>query len=545
MDSISKLLFSLPSPSEQRMMNQTVYAGSVFLALKEYILSKAGKPVEDPLEYSLVSTLQQLPIIQASYSFQQWLATIALGNFRDLVIPTFLQESQHVQYMQWVLKGRRVLEYPASLPEPMSFLGDDASCDYLPRRLVITPSCAYCFNPTADFRCGLCVVRENGSEVVGAAYCTISCHKAHWNTHKEVCMPLKRLHRAVLLARKMLHALYEQTYIYGAIKTVTVCDRVVTATLEHWLSSCLQGAFIFMPFDKSLFSDADHAAAAMRDLSTSRRFWHTGAVRTLLEKLIAPFVDTLQGVVTDPKNSAFGYAALMPWPGRPVSTYYAYRMMDKKDVLQVSLKSRLKLAVDLTGTQYGWREPLMLWDHYVQRRCDHIYHVEPDIFADIGETQDSGFKLPNSGKLAVAETLRGELMTKMMGTVEEWLLDRNLDLCALVSQAPQEYEDSQSSLFVATNNTLEHEINQLKDQGLYRLYTDSNKACRVTTTMEESELLKKVWLSDDEIKQLKVEDTVPKHKEMYELWMERAEKHGDLLRGIVFMGEENDLVEGT
>ncbi|CAJ2507227.1 Uu.00g084130.m01.CDS01 [Anthostomella pinea] len=419
-------------------------------------------------------------------------------------IPEEVRNSEYLAYMMWVVQGRRDAEFPPASHKLHVGIACDRkqSCDYLPEELTTAKCCTQCGASSASLRCSRCLITENGHPVIVTSYCNADCQKAHCSSHRKVYKPLQRLNRAVHLARDL----------FAAAAEVTILDTPTPRILLPW-------EFAVTSFDRSHFEDHNHAMAVLHDLGEERSF-NAAAGLAILNAFITPLCDGIQEIYVLPKNALFGYEK-ETCSEREVAGQF--NMLKHHGLFVASLGSQLKVAIDFAGEQFGWQEPMVSWNHFVQHRCERIIDVADKTG---GLSRVVMKEYASDQPLYAALKIRQSVTTAMMNAILTWMKSRNVSLQDLLSKPDDAFDELRTTILSKAKEECNAEVARLRDRGLYRHYGGPRVGKRMTLTKESANRMKKVWLTDDEMKLFDGESA--EDRLMYLAWLyeNKANKQG-------------------
>lgn len=94
------------------------------------------------------------------------------------------------------------------------------------------------------------------------------------------------------------------------------------------------------------------------------------------------------------------------------------------NVLRLILKSGESLALDISGAQHGWREPIAPWDKWCRHRALHVNYANRTPASDACENMQRMFASPDQ---IHSEDLRHDMATAMMRLLDQEAAQRGLD----------------------------------------------------------------------------------------------------------------------
>ncbi|KAI1498089.1 hypothetical protein F5X99DRAFT_420881 [Biscogniauxia marginata] len=452
---------------------------------------------EDRMTGAVEPRVDVYPGNDIEYGLKMCLAPFVIEQTPSSIASNSRPRDRYLALLNWIIQGRRDGERPDLKGHPRKYSENQDQCNYLYEHFTNNKQCAKCGSRSASLKCTKCLVTENDHPIVVTFYCSVGCQAAHWCYHREVCQQLKRFYRAACVIRDLFTTLAEATYINGPIDYITLHDGLVRVVQDGKFDRILRGDSMIVPFERDRFDNPDHAMAALYDIRGPHHTQATSAGRSFLKMfLLTQQCDKIREVYFRPKNAAFGYANTIPLSvGRGYTP--VYNMLERHGVFVATLKTGHEIVIDVTGLQFGWREPMALWRDYSQVRCHQIIH-ETEL---IGNTC-RGFRRtegPYSPPVAVRQ-LRRKLMIKMVNEAMSWVMQNHISFLRFIRQPDATYQAAHDALVAIAKRTCDEELAITKGLGFCRFFRLFNGGVKVTRTWEEVTAMKEMWLTEDELR---------------------------------------------
>ncbi|KAH6715763.1 hypothetical protein BKA61DRAFT_719791 [Leptodontidium sp. MPI-SDFR-AT-0119] len=219
-----------------------------------------------------------------------------------------------------------------------------------------TTECAHCSKFANRFcsRCKDAPILSDGLRK--AYYCSSACQRAHWETHKGDCTILKAgktLYRAGDILQQLFYQYREKLFDRRLAKIENRCSKLYIYDrnfTDHELSKPLREDTITVSFPEMMYKTPEDKKAVLVHIACSDAiaFFHD----------LAGYLLSACVFHKDHDQKIVGITATGQVDGA-----------QPHDIWIVTLKaSGEKYAVDLTGAQFGYYEPVSPWDEFVANR---------------------------------------------------------------------------------------------------------------------------------------------------------------------------------
>ncbi|KAH8157110.1 hypothetical protein CIB48_g11141 [Xylaria polymorpha] len=366
-----------------------------------------------------------------------------------------------LKYHAWISHGRKDEEHPfknteCSEGQPVDLPKDGHA--FLPAKLTDPKICANCAKPDTDAACSGCLVNMDSHVVMKTTCCNKACQTQHWKEHKSQCLGRRKVCRAVSLLYDLFAMFQKKAWIDEQVVGITE-KQGITKIIHHQLDEwALQGKPFVCCFPSGIAPSEEHALAVLFD--------------TLCR--------TLQEVQLMPRN-AHRPTCDMRY-GRAHNTMY-----NQHAVLCATLKSGEKMAVDIAGAQFGWRETVAQWGVWTSHRvagkpCPQPFGYAQQCMQTLYPFAAPEFNTMKENKAPSA----GELY--------------KLDDAAFASCKVAMLSNAEEALDSGLNG-------ELRESKVGLCYVDARGLWQATTTKQQAKALKRVWLTDKDVKMAKDKGT--------------------------------------
>jgi hypothetical protein len=249
--------------------------------------------------------------------------------------------------------------------------------------------CTTCGNFNAKSYCAACHEAPNtdGIPHVGVRYCSRECQKTHWSAHRVECKDLKArkaLFRAAWLLQKMWYAVRRESFDNTVVGVEEVNGELLMHEGDYDLEPTKRIPGFYREFPDAIFKNEQDAEACLNSLYCTDSLTHMYMVTDWLlkgkscSKIIlmtnkTDFVSHLD-ICVDIKEIKIQVNK----PARKCR--YTHDQFAQEfflhEVLQVRLHSGEVYAIDFTGAQYGWYNPITEWNKF-NLRCTELIRVTP------------------------------------------------------------------------------------------------------------------------------------------------------------------------
>lgn len=368
--------------------------------------------------------------------------------------------------------------------------------------------CAWCERLHSELWC-----RECEEETVGKLrvfYCSKACQDKHADMHRAVCVTRQRLCRAVSLLVDIWMAFGQETFSSNAVFVGERNRKVALRRDKHgpeidgdwpgWTSSSILRRF---PDDVFPQETSDLIKGAVLAHST-----HTNALsvalplinhllrsNTPLLHLNNPFANrcaaitmNIQEVSIEPTN-----------PAMIVHSTGGAFLLDKHQVLLVSMVTGEDFAVDLTGAQYGWTEHLYTWHTYEWYRAKKVERrARLGNAKQLDDMVTSVFARDRTAEAEARCFIGSAVMEGLCWALATDFAKHGVTFKTFVSQPRPIFDAERARLVGQLKFSLRRGVQMIRDQSIGRYYIDSQLRLRVTVTAEEGRRYRDVWLSEEE-----------------------------------------------
>ncbi|KAI4846094.1 hypothetical protein E4T44_05252 [Aureobasidium sp. EXF-8845] len=229
--------------------------------------------------------------------------------------------------------------------------------------------CTNCGNFNAKSYCAGCHQAPNtdGTPHLGVRYCSKECQKIHWPAHRLECKNLqtrKALFRAARLLQKMWYAVRRESFDNTVIGVEEVNGELLMHEGDYNLEPTKRVPGFYREFPDAIFKNEQDAEACLNSLYCTDSLTHMHMVTNWLLKDICVDVKEVKVQVNKPTRKC-----------RYTRDEFAQEFF-LHEVLQVRLQSGEVYAIDFTGAQYGWYDPITEWNKF-NLRCSELIRITP------------------------------------------------------------------------------------------------------------------------------------------------------------------------
>ncbi|KAI5197489.1 hypothetical protein E4T39_07286 [Aureobasidium subglaciale] len=228
--------------------------------------------------------------------------------------------------------------------------------------------CNDCASSNAKAHCAGCYQAPNidGTPQADVRYCSRDCQKAHWPTHGIECKNLqarKALFRAAWLLQKIWYAVRRESFDNCVVKAEEVDGELLIHEGDYDLEPTKREFGFYREFPDAIFKDELDAKTCLNLLYCTDSLSYMYMVSSwLLKGVCADIKEIKVKVGKASRNARY--------------TGYEWNRDFLHEVLRVRLQSGEAYAVDLTGAQYGWLEPITEWGRF-SIHCTEITRLTP------------------------------------------------------------------------------------------------------------------------------------------------------------------------
>ncbi|THY29052.1 hypothetical protein D6D00_03862 [Aureobasidium pullulans] len=232
--------------------------------------------------------------------------------------------------------------------------------------------CTNCGGTAPKSHCAGCHQAPNIDDTlhVSVQYCGRGCQKAHWPIHRKECKNLqarKALFRAGSLLQEMWYAIRRESFDNAVVRVEELDGALLVYEGDYCVEPAMREGGFYRKFPEAIFENKEDAESCLSLLFCNDSLNHMHQVVEWLLKgkwtanhssnICKKITECLVKVIT---------------PVRP--TRYARDEWDLDwfhHIFRAVLPSGETYAIDLTGAQYGWYEPIIHWAKYMER-CKQV-----------------------------------------------------------------------------------------------------------------------------------------------------------------------------
>ncbi|KAL8633169.1 hypothetical protein Q9189_001069 [Teloschistes chrysophthalmus] len=196
-----------------------------------------------------------------------------------------------------------------------------------------------------------------GNQPPRTFYCTPTCQRAAWHVHKKICNTLsarKRVYRAGDTIQRIFYAYRERIFEKMFAKIEVEGDTMYMYEGEYGEDQYL------VPFPHHLFSCEEEEWAALT-------FHACSDAVAFMCHILKIFLKGLYIVIDEVKMMK-----LLNTPRKTLIVDQNRMIYDRTEypheIFRVVLKTGEMYALDFSGAQYGYHDPVLPWDTYLQSR---------------------------------------------------------------------------------------------------------------------------------------------------------------------------------
>ncbi|KAI0147525.1 hypothetical protein GGR57DRAFT_505703 [Xylariaceae sp. FL1272] len=463
-DPIEKLFRDLPSPN--RYGDEDFDEGEVFAVLRSFdlesetqdrLLSWIGPWIEPVRKRKNPSFLH----LQSEFGE---LARWANKENKEAFEKEDSEKSKHLKIHLWRAQGRK--------DEPQPPKDSDAPQEklYQDSHAFLSDRCIYC----------------------GAKDCQIR----HQNADNAIS-------RAVSLLHDLVTELLGKTYIEDVIQEIREIDGINYIFYEEssWERG-IRGDQLFSPLPSPNDDGSSKNTPPSQDqIQAAKFFGECDDVlincQCLIDLLIKPLCEELKYQSVVPRNICRPTCSFKD--GLPLNNSFL-----EHSVLEAKLESK--------ESMFGWRETLADWGVWSQHRVAeaNCYTREQFLEKEKNEPPFMGTRYDKVGN-----SIRSRLAEKMRKAIEDALTKKQLSSANQFFGLPKTSFDSlRDDIFLSAVDVLDKGLAEYQSD--VRLYADSSRILRATTSQEQREALEDVWLTLKELPHVRSsEDRWTKYEERF------------------------------
>jgi hypothetical protein len=128
-------------------------------------------------------------------------------------------------------------------------------------------------------------------------------------------------------------------------------------------------------------------------------------------------------------------------------------------VLLATLKSGESFCVDITGDQFGIRNPVCMWDDFAKSHVASVQNAEPlGSFNVVQEREIQKKPLP----VTKSHQMRKSICSALKGCLETGLKSKKMDFDTLIKMAPNDFNQCRKSLLADVEASFDKEVSKIE-----------------------------------------------------------------------------------
>ncbi|KAF2963579.1 hypothetical protein GQX73_g9994 [Xylaria multiplex] len=492
MDSIEKLFRDLPSPAADRAAlerNGTWDLAHFSRALTSFRPSQSS----DPDREFFVKWTRSFLETQDFATLRSELGRLALDKAQ--IPDDGSAKSRQLKYHAWISQGRKDEEYPfkdeeISEGKPVGLLTGGHA--FLPDKLTNPKTCANCAKPNTEAACGGCLVVLDSHVVMKTAYCSKGCQTQHWQEHKLQCLGRRKVCRAVSLIYDLFVMFQKKAWIDKQVASITEKQGITNIIHDQPDEWAFQGKPFVRCFPSGIAPSEEHALAVLFDSECQQLLC---TCQGLVKLLLLPLCKTLQEVEIMPRN------AYRPTCDMRHDTAHN-TMYNQHVVLCATLKSGEQMAIDIAGAQFGWRETVAPWGVWISHRVAGKPCPQP--FGHAQQCMQMLYPFAAPQFVQASESQRSSLAQKMQVAVQNKMKEHKAPSAhELYKLDDVAFASCRSAMLSGAEKALDNGLRELHESKVGLCYIDARGQWQATASKEQAEALKRVWLTDEDVKTAK------------------------------------------
>ncbi|KAI0974245.1 hypothetical protein F4678DRAFT_458212 [Xylaria arbuscula] len=524
MDAVEKLFASLPDSDNGPLANDMTADVNYTNALKQFVKEPAS---QDPdYEYLLAHAKKYLKGNSAvgyvaDFYFRQQLAQLAAQKL--VIHKDKSHKARQLKYYRWLAQGMKAETYPFAKRQPQ----EHPSTTWI-ASLTRATTCACCGKNGANMRCPDCAFSDENHVLLKTSYCNSKCLKDHYEAHRSVCEGRRMIFRAASLLEYIFGVMQEKTYIYPLAALVKK-NGILYPMDKDWDRACMTGRHVFIPLPKEVKilkdemkvskdkkkSSEDEGKSSKDEgkLSEDERRsllqWGRGGDVTLclsplISHLFKPFCKKIEAAFVQLKNIVTPICQLSG--GRALNVAFFTHTC-----LKLTLMSNEHYVIDLTASQFGWKEILAPWTVWADLRA---FSTEIAAFKSVSKRGIETFHHN------VFERQQQEIRKTLMEAVFKELealphAHPNLPpFDKLLRSSGEDYKRVEYDIKAMVRHKIDMLAKDEYKKDKYRLWL--TRLDEIELAEDRVKYLKKIWFTGKEYDQLKASGA-----DMRKLWWER------------------------
>ena len=332
--------------------------------------------------------------------------------------------------------------------------------------------CRHC-GKAASLVCGACkgLPTGEGDSKMNTRFCSTTCQKAVWRTHKTECKAAKHRHllyRAAGVTKALLYIHQRTTFTWGYFDNVERHGPIRVVILDRAKSDTRKTMLVPFSTVTELVPDQGEQEAFLTHLSCTQAIVNFGLMLAEMIKGSAFLGDpvlhssfwsshsieitsSIEEVTLLPKNTRLEILQGLIVDGQRAARKDGWKHV----VFKVTLKNDDQYAIDLTGAQHGHHQECMKWDEYVASRVETI--ISTPAFGSTKQVRIEQTMKKGPPYMAVIE-LNDFFANELWLAVRDWACrngssDGSLD--RLLALPGKEYEQGKESLLSKVRKVME------------------------------------------------------------------------------------------
>ncbi|KAJ1324076.1 zinc finger MYND domain-containing protein [Microdochium nivale] len=251
--------------------------------------------------------------------------------------------------------------------------------NFLPEHLTLPSICAYCERPAPPLICSDCAIKNNDRVAVATAYCNIQCQARHWGQHKKRCFDQRKLKNATEMIKNQFYMMQSEASAISLRGVRFLTDGLPVVELRYTPDEIFRGAHLLRSFPMAAFEAVKHSALGRQvlwnDLGDSMSMLSIYVSRwlvctkfdifTKIEQVRVHVKNVPLPIIIDTDNQIIPSGSAGTAADRAPSIATA---LASHTVLRISMRNGDVFAMDICAERFGWKENLMLWQHFLDQR---------------------------------------------------------------------------------------------------------------------------------------------------------------------------------